>query len=405
MKKTYILGWLYRRSRYICLMLSFYVSVFTVLFFFKETTLSYLYHKGQVATSMGLARFKLPPYPTNHSGATSMETSNKPPAHFNITKVVKKFKFLSLREFTYPLEIDLVKLVNDKIGFGTAINAAPINRHNFQYLHKPEDCISPGNDSTVTLLVLVKSGAGNVDLRSGIRETWGKHPPEFVRIVFLLAKTDAQTQKLIDQESDKYSDIIQEDFVDIYINNTYKTIMGYNWGVTYCSTASFFFFVDDDHYVLLDNVYAYVKSKKRNDDVLTGFLLPHSTPYRDIKSKWYVAPEDYPFDRWQPYLAGGAYLVSFSVAQKFQVAFPYVKYLGIDDSYLGIVAKKLSIRPTHNPKFSHRTTSLVTKSTKLRRDIFASHGFKKADDMKIVWNLLHGIVDNSTRHGNSPSVH
>jgi hypothetical protein len=46
------------------------------------------------------------------------------------------------------------------------------------------------------------------------------------------------------------------------------------------------------------------------------------------------------------YLAGGAYFVSMALARKFNLAFPYVKPLHIDDTYLGIVARKLGIRPT-----------------------------------------------------------
>jgi hypothetical protein len=39
-----------------------------------------------------------------------------------------------------------------------------------------------------------------------------------------------------------------------------------------------------------------------------------------------------------------------ALARKFKLAFPYVKPLHIDDTYLGIVARKLGIRPTSNQK-------------------------------------------------------
>jgi hypothetical protein len=54
------------------------------------------------------------------------------------------------------------------------------------------------------------------------------------------------------------------------------------------------------------------------------------------------------------YLAGGAYFVSMALARKFKLAFPYVKPLHIDDAYLGIVARKLGIRPTLNQQIGYR---------------------------------------------------
>jgi hypothetical protein len=43
-----------------------------------------------------------------------------------------------------------------------------------------------------------------------------------------------------------------------------------------------------------------------------------------------------------------------ALARKFNLAFPYVKPLHIDDTYLGIVARKLGIRPTLNQQIGYR---------------------------------------------------
>ncbi|XP_033757411.1 beta-1,3-galactosyltransferase brn-like [Pecten maximus] len=314
-------------------------------------------------------------------------------------KTVRHFLIASSQQrmsnFNYPLDIDLSYLVKMKIVNGKAIEIEPINPHIFRYLQQPAECSFSGPGDTVKLLVLVKSAVLNIKLREGIRNTWGKHMPSNVRIVFLLGNTDEENQKRIREESEKYSDVIQEDFLDKYHNNTYKTIMGFNWGVTYCSSASFFFFVDDDHYVCLANVYKYLESVHyTKPNLLSGFLLTHSKPYRDVKSKWFVSWEDYGFDWWPPYLAGGAYIVSFSIAQKFHIAFPYVKYIGIDDPYLGIVAKRLGIRPTHNRRFRSKVTFLNTKEIR-RLNMFASHEFKDPNKMKRLWDMLH-VNDTTT---------
>lgn len=324
-------------------------------------------------------------------------TRQKPPDHrpilvSRLNKTViqpAKRKVQSLANFHYPMNIDLPNLVDKKIVNGTEITAKPINPHTFQYLHQPKVCSFSVPDDAVKILVLVKSAVSNDKLRESIRNTWAKDLLSNFHVVFLLGYTDNFNQRKVDKESKIYGDVIQEDFQDKYINNTFKTIMGFNWGVTSCPTASFYFFVDDDHYVFLDNVYLYLKNAHASKtSMFSGYLLPHSKPFRDIKSKWFVSWEDYAYDWWPPYLAGGAYLVSFSIAQKFQIAFPYVKYLGIDDSYLGIVANKLNIRPRHNAHLANRV-SVVSETRIKRANMFASHGFKDPEKMQKVWEMIH----------------
>ncbi|OWF36933.1 beta-1,3-galactosyltransferase brn-like [Mizuhopecten yessoensis] len=398
MKNQHYLVWICRRFKniFMCLLLLF--SIFSVLTFFHDSTLSRSYNK-MMRVSFNKANRSTNVIKTRNN--TVLKITNKPLVHTNVvnkTSHRRGRKVPPMSRFRYPLYIELADIVNRKILNNTPIDIQPINPHNFQYLHKPEKCKFPGSGDTLNMLVLVKSAAKNKELRLAIRDTWAKDALPNIRVVFLLAGTDQPHQTQIDEESKKYSDVIQEDFIDVYKNNTYKTIMGFNWGVTYCPSASFFFFVDDDHYAILSTIYNYLLSFRDANSVslLSGYLLPHSQPFRDIKSKWFVSWEDYGFDWWPPYLAGGAYLVSFSVARKFQIAFPYVKYLGIDDSYLGIVAKKLNIRPTHNNHFGNRISFANFKRSN-RSSMFASHGFKDPNKMRAVWKTLHANDTNSTR--------
>ncbi|XP_060072866.1 beta-1,3-galactosyltransferase brn-like [Ylistrum balloti] len=400
MKKQHYISWLCGRFRNVFLYLLLLFSVFTVLSFFEDTTLVHSYNKKvSVFFEMMNRSTKIPTF----RNITLKSRKTIKPGPIDVPRLNRTFqhrerKILSMRNFRYPLNVNLSYLVNRKMLDDTPIDIKPINPHNFRYLHKPEKCQFSGPKDTVKLLVLVKSAVRNLDLRKGIRDSWGKDPSPNIRIVFLLGNTDGANQKLIREESKKYSDVVQEDFRDRYINNTYKTIMGFNWGVTFCSNASFFFFVDDDHYVFLSNIYNYLTGVHSSESVhlLTGYLLPHSKPYRDVKSKWFVSWEDYGYDSWPPYLAGGAYIVSFSTAQKFQIAFPYVKYLGIDDSYLGIVAKKLNIRPTHNHYFGNRASFYNGKQIR-RSNMFASHGFKDPNKMMKVWNMLNANNTSGTQ--------
>ena len=64
----------------------------------------------------------------------------------------------------------------------------------------------------------------------------------------------AGRQKQLEEESSKYGDIIQGDFLDTYHNLSYKAVMGNLWVAEFCSQAEFVVKTDDDMYVDLYEV-------------------------------------------------------------------------------------------------------------------------------------------------------
>lgn len=257
------------------------------------------------------------------------------------------------REFmrNYPLPVALLPYVMDKIVNGTEIPFKRKYTHNYTYLHKPPNCKFYSKKGS-RLLILVKSAAQNWYRRHTVRTTWAKLHPGIIKVVFLIAQNKS-VQSMIDYEADFYKDIVQQDFQDAYFNNTLKTIMAFNWAIESCPEAHYFLFVDDDHFVNIPGLVQFLKglSHEIQINLFVGFLIACGEPERTVTSKWRISNENYPFDLWPPYLAGGAFVTSFSVARKFQIAFPYVKPIAIDDAYLGIVAKKLSIRPMDSVHF------------------------------------------------------
>ncbi|XP_033725428.1 beta-1,3-galactosyltransferase brn-like [Pecten maximus] len=254
----------------------------------------------------------------------------------------------------YPMVFDVKSFVVDTIQGNDLTNYTdidPINPRLFTYTYKARKCKF---DQSVKhkLLILVKSAAGNRDWRRKIRKTWGAAflDGKSIKIVFLIAATEEEIQVFIDYEARKFRDIVQENFLDSYRNNTYKTIMGYNWAMEFCPTTSYLLFIDDDIRVDIENLMTHIDDISRQpqhiiDNLYIGLLIPCGEPYRDNTSKWFISHEEYPYDFWPPYLAGGAFLMSRLSGLKFQLAIPYVAPVSIDDSYLGIVAKKLDIRP------------------------------------------------------------
>lgn len=302
------------------------------------------------------------------------------------------------KEFKYPLYIDLRQLVDGLESGNTTISVEPINSHPYNFIYTPtHSCEYEASTKYPRVVILVKSAASNYKRRELIRNTWAGAGviTKNIRVVFLLG-LPIHGNLAVRKESTEHGDIIQEDFKDNYHNNTIKMIMGYKWAVSNCRSTDYLFFVDDDYFVNIKNLVQYVSSRNENEKhkLFSGTLLSHSTPFRVNASKWYVPWEDYPFDKWPPYLAGGAYFVSMALARKFKLAFPYVKPLHIDDTYLGIVVRKLGIRPTSNQKIGYRKMQPDT----LQR-LIASHGYANKEDVEKAWTFL-----NQTKQPNTKTI-
>ena len=289
----------------------------------------------------------------------------------------KQLRFID--GFQYPMDIDMEALAHKHLS-GERNIVSIINPHPFIYLHNPKFlCLNKfkqRKQRRLRLMILVKSAVQYHQLRIVIRNTWGKRLREDtqnIQYAFLLGHMP-DIQRIVDIEQQIYNDIIQENFDDTYRNNTYKTIMGFNWIVEYCNHAEFVLFLDDDMYLNMNMLIEYMNvleaSNTRN--ILTGILSHDSAPLRNTGSRHFVSLNEYPYDVYPDFLAGSFILASIYVVKLFQSIFPYVKHLPIDDSYLGIVAKKLNIMPTENIMVVNQFSAGIGNISHL----IALHGFR-----------------------------
>lgn len=283
------------------------------------------------------------------------------------------------KNFSYPADFNLKQAVDDLVAHNKNIHEVhqQIHWHNFSYLHLPKPCSFPSDvDKNKNIIILVKSFAGNFDLRKTQRALLKSKTKFSVRVMqlFILGYNETY-QKFVDVESDKFKDIIQEDFVDTYLNNTLKTVMAYNWLDKFCKDASILFFVDDDYYVHYDKIISHIRAifQKKNTGVFAGTLANKAVPYRRHETVWSLTFSQYPYDHFPPYVGGGAYIVSHDVARKFAASFPHVQFLGIDDAYLGIVAKKLDIQPFYDPSFDTTKRSALARECSHNSGELANH--------------------------------
>lgn len=316
-------------------------------------------------------------------------------------------------QFSYPYEGD-IHLYVQQLRNNRTPDVSPINRYNYEYLKNPQN--KCGNAQEIKLVYLVKSEMSHFEQRSAIRVTWGfeqRFSDVQIRRVFLLGKgLDENLQNKINQESVKYGDIVQADFADSYFNNTIKTMIGFKWAVNFCDNSQFYMFVDDDFYVSTKNVLRFIRNPTnypeyvinsehylklkmqrrqpldvfdyelpRDVRLYTGFVF-NSSPHRHQTSKWYISLEEYPYDKWPPYVTAGAYILSREALIDMYYTSYYTKHFRFDDIYVGLLAYRAKIEPFHC-EFFH-----FYKQTYHKADYeftIASHGYSDVKELMKAW--------------------
>uniref|UniRef100_H3D464 Hexosyltransferase n=1 Tax=Tetraodon nigroviridis TaxID=99883 RepID=H3D464_TETNG len=274
-----------------------------------------------------------------------------------------------------------------EMGVGGKLSAQP-----YRYiLNEPFKC----RESSPFLILLIAAEPSQADARNAIRHTWGNESTAmglgFVRL-FLLGtgrKSDTFLQSSIEEESQIYHDIIQQDYQDTYYNLTIKTLMGMNWVATYCPHASYVMKTDSDmfvntEYLIQKLLKPELPPKKR---YFTGYLMRGYAPNRNKDSKWYMPPELYPSERYPIFCSGTGYVFSGDMAELIYQASLSIRRLQLEDVYVGICLAKLRIDPVPPPNeflFNHWR---VSYSSCKYSHLITSHQFHPNELIKY-WNHL-----------------
>ncbi|KAJ8927095.1 hypothetical protein NQ314_020367 [Rhamnusium bicolor] len=220
----------------------------------------------------------------------------------------------------------------------------------FHYLLNNEKMCE--KDSNILALFIVTSYFGNVETRSAMRRAFSREDLKQLsfRRIFLLgeAPTDKYTsKKAVEDESKRFGDIVQGNFIEAYRNLTYKHMMGLKWAKENCYKAKFVIKMDDDIVVNVERIPDLLKSLKlpKNNNFIAGYVLRNMVPIREPANKWYVTVEEYEHTTYPPFVSGWFYITNPSTCSKL-VSLSQIKYFWIDDTYVtGILAKELKIRP------------------------------------------------------------
>nr|KAF7410903.1 hypothetical protein H0235_013510 [Vespula pensylvanica] len=219
----------------------------------------------------------------------------------------------------------------------------------------PEKCPDFGKE--MDLVIIIMSAPTHVEARTAIRQTWGHFGQRRdISILFMLGATlDSKVEKVLEQEQRIYGDIIRGKFLDSYSNLTLKTISILEWVDSYCSKVKFVLKTDDDMFINVPRLLAFINRHGKDKSVIFGRLARRWKPIRNKKSKYYVSQTQFKQPVFPDFTTGPAYLLSSDIVRKLYDAALDQTYLKLEDVFMtGIVAHKLGIKRVQANEFLNK---------------------------------------------------
>ena len=215
--------------------------------------------------------------------------------------------------------------------------------------------------SNHSVIILIKTGLKNQELRESIRQTWGREAVYRYNtpVLFVLGQTqDRHLKKNITVESYFHNDIIQGSFIDHYYNLTLKTLFALNYANEFCSNIPWILYVDDDAIVNVPKLHrfiSYLSNKPGSRDQIHCRSNINAPVNRNPDSKWYLTTDEYEDKKYPTYCTGIGYLLPTDVSRRLydSAMDPNTQpKLWIDDIFVtGVAAAAAGIR--------HRHTSII----------------------------------------------
>ncbi|XP_063284156.1 beta-1,3-galactosyltransferase 2-like [Pelobates fuscus] len=225
-----------------------------------------------------------------------------------------------------------------------------LNINSYKYIiNEPDKC----KDQNPFLIILIATIAKEVEQRQVIRKTWANGAKDGITVMHLFMLGFDKDLKLILNESQTYHDIIQKDFKEAYNNLTLKTIMGMEWISTYCPQSKYVMKTDSDMFVITEYLLEMLQPNlPPKQNFFTGAFFKDPVPHRSKESKWYVPYSVYAESRYPDFCSGTGYVLSGDLATKILRSSFKIKYLHLEDVFVGICLKKeeveITVPPTEN---------------------------------------------------------
>ena len=275
----------------------------------------------------------------------------------------------------------------------------PLNKFNYSYLiNTNNNYCGKDNGKNLLFIAFVPVSPNSFEIRDLIRSTWAndKYLKLKAKVIFLIGKSNESVVNLqIKNESLKYSDIVQNDFMDTYYNLTIKTIMGFKWVSSFCQNAQYTLKIDDDVVVnvpfFIDYLEELVRKNKHQKNSLIGRFFKKAKVIRNSKSKFYVPRNEFENDFYNEYCEGPAYLLTNDLVVKMYEKSLNTKMIKFEDIYVGILAKSLNATFINlNKNFRYykwRNKIIYLKEDKRLNQKFFIYS-SSLETFKDIWNYL-----------------
>lgn len=281
----------------------------------------------------------------------------------------KKQLLRSVRERLNNLTVNVSKeIVNESPlskteGSYYKLRDSAVNNNEFKFLI-PGRKICKEADQPF-LVILIMSVHSHMDTRETIRKTWGSiartrtwplvgNVKERVKLVFLFGKGASDLKdKVVEQESKIYGDVVQADFVDSYFNLTRKILTGIRWVSMFCPTVKFVLKADEDVFVHVPNLIKVLKDRPaKAGGMIYGHTHENATVLR--KGRWGVRTEAFPFKSYPTYACGNTYVISGNIVPSIYSSSKFLPFLNIEDVFVtGITRKALRVPISDIVGFTH----------------------------------------------------
>ncbi|XP_072756340.1 beta-1,3-galactosyltransferase 5 [Anoplolepis gracilipes] len=252
----------------------------------------------------------------------------------------------------------------------------------------PERCPNLGKE--MELVVIVMSAPTHLDARTAVRQTWGHFGQRRdMSVLFMLGTTlDSRVETVLRKEQNMYNDVIRGRFLDSYSNLTLKTISTLEWVDTYCSKVKYLLKTDDDMFINVPRLLAFINKHAKDRNVIFGRLARKWKPIRNRKSKYYVSQAQFQQPIFPDFTTGPAYLLSSDTVRRLYDAALDQTYLKLEDVFTtGIVAHKLGIKRSHANEFLNKRIQYT--ACNIQRGI-SIHMVKYSEQFDLWKKLLDG---------------
>ncbi|CAK8692943.1 unnamed protein product [Clavelina lepadiformis] len=226
---------------------------------------------------------------------------------------------------------------------------------NFYSNNDKSSCLL-GKKISWSMIIFIKSAASNGRRREWIRKTWGSIgylDGATFQTVFVIGQADARNQVLLDEEYNRFGDILQVDASDAYQNVGLKTLSGMQWTLDKLPRQYFYSSGDDDMMIDLvkikdavDKNNAIVSEEKWPEFpiICTYETREPGYPIRDKKHKNFISVQEYRWPNWPKFCLGGFYTTSVRVIRQLWEASLTSKRINTDDVFItGILRHKIGM--------------------------------------------------------------